>query len=62
MIKKLISINSDGLVFKQADLYFYRGVNKFYLKCYEKAIENWTIAYTIKQENSLKTKKIENKF
>ena len=48
MIKKLIQLNTDGVVFKLADLYFYRGINKFYLKSYDKAIENWTLAYTIK--------------
>jgi hypothetical protein len=45
-----------------ADLYFYRGVNKFYLRNYDKAIHNWTVAYTIKQEQSLKSKQQDHRF
>jgi hypothetical protein len=48
IMKKLIQLNTEGVVFKLPDLYFYRGVYKFYLKNYDKAIENWTVSYTLK--------------
>lgn len=48
MLKKLIKLGSDGHVFFSADLYFYRGVMKFYLANYTKAIELWTSSYGLK--------------
>jgi hypothetical protein len=48
IIKKLISLNTEGIIFKLSELYFYRGVYKFYLNNYDKAIENWTVSYTLK--------------
>lgn len=48
MLKKLIKLGSDGHVFMVADLIFYRGVMKFYLGNYRKAIENWGKSYGLK--------------
>jgi len=42
MLKKLIKLNFDGYIFLVSDLHFYRGVMKFYLKNYKKAIDHWT--------------------
>ena len=39
MLKKLVRLGSDGYVFLQSDLYFFRGVMKFYMNNYKKAID-----------------------
>ncbi|CAD8068857.1 unnamed protein product [Paramecium sonneborni] len=50
MLKKLIILGSDGHVFLTPDLIFYRGIMKFYLGNYKKAIDLWTKSYGLKQQ------------
>lgn len=49
MLKKLIVLGSDGHVFLTSDLIFYRGIMKFYLGNYKKAMDLWTKSYGLKQ-------------
>ena len=51
IIKKLISLNTEGIIFKLSELYFYRGVYKFYLNNYDKAIEAFKEARVLFKRN-----------